>query len=89
VVKDVAEILGLVNGVFNPGSEYQVKISEPLDTVLEELKATPSVVGSPEQTLGKLGVMVISPAVAKGNTLTVTVKGLPIGAFEVFTGVTV
>jgi hypothetical protein len=66
-----------------------VKISEPVVIVLELLRATPKVVGKPEQTLGKLGVMLISLAVAKGNTLTVTVKGLPIGAFEVFTGVTV
>jgi hypothetical protein len=70
-------------------SEYQVKNSEPGVNVLELLNATPKVVGNPEQTFGEAGVIEMSLAVAKGKTLTVTVKGLPIGELETLTGVTV
>ena len=69
--------------------EYQSNISVPGVTVLELLRVTPKVVGNPEQTVGSVGVILMSEAVANGLTLTVTVNGLPIGALDIFTGVTV
>jgi hypothetical protein len=69
--------------------DHHSKISVPGVTVLELLKATPKVVGKPEQTDGDVGVALISAAVAYGFTLTVTVNGLPMGALEILTGVTV
>ena len=78
----------MVSAEFRPASEYQTNCSVPGVMVLEALKATPSVVGNPEQTLGEAGVIFMSAAVANGKTLKVTENGLPMGTFEVLTGVT-